>query len=168
MTQEAPPLTRIRTRWSSASTDDQFIVENPATGQTVTVVQGTGPDELDQAVRAAHTAHLQWKRRPARERGRYLRRIAEVIRANADEIAALESLEMGKPVTQARDFDVGTGQREAHGSRRERSWPVRLGGRALEDDDLDAMARIVDVLLQCEQPGEHLRIDQIEESRLVL
>jgi acyl-CoA reductase-like NAD-dependent aldehyde dehydrogenase len=106
MTQEAPPLTRIRTRWSSASTDDQFIVENPATGQTVTVVQGTGPDELDQAVRAAHTAHLQWKRRPARERGRYLRRIAEVIRANADEIAALESLEMGKPITQARDFDV--------------------------------------------------------------
>jgi betaine-aldehyde dehydrogenase len=106
MTQDAPPLTRIRTRWSSASTDDQFIVENPATGQTVTVVQGTGADELDQAVRAAHAAHLQWKRRPARERGRYLRRIAEVVRANADEIAALESLEMGKPITQARNFDV--------------------------------------------------------------
>jgi betaine-aldehyde dehydrogenase len=106
MTQDAPPLTRIRTRWSSASTDDQFIVENPATGQTVTVVQGAGTDELDQAVRAAHAAHLQWKQRPARERGRYLRRIAEVVRANADEIAALESLEMGKPITQARNFDV--------------------------------------------------------------
>ncbi|BBZ46144.1 aldehyde dehydrogenase family protein [Mycobacterium parmense] len=106
MTQQAPPLTSIRTRWSSPSTDDQFVVENPATGQTVTVVQGAGPEEVDQAVRAAHAAHLHWKRRPARERGRHLRRIAEVIRANADEIAGLESLEMGKPVSQARNFDV--------------------------------------------------------------
>jgi betaine-aldehyde dehydrogenase len=69
-------------------------------------VQGAGPDEVDRAVRAAHAAHLSWKERPARERGRYLRQIAEVIRAHADEIAALESLEMGKPISQARNFDV--------------------------------------------------------------
>ena len=37
------PLTRTRTRWSSASTDDQFVVENPATGQAVTVVPGCRP-----------------------------------------------------------------------------------------------------------------------------
>jgi acyl-CoA reductase-like NAD-dependent aldehyde dehydrogenase len=104
MTQQAIPLTRTRTRWSSASTDDQFVVENPATGQTVTVVQGAGPVEVDLAVRKAHAAHLRWKQRPARERGTYLRKIAEVIRAHADEIAALESLEMGKPITQARDY----------------------------------------------------------------
>ncbi|MEE6178723.1 aldehyde dehydrogenase family protein [Mycobacterium sp. 050134] len=101
-----PTLTRIRTRWSSASTDDQFVVQNPATGQTVTVVQGSGAEEVDQAVRAAHSAHLRWKRRPAGERGRYLREVAEVIRANADELAQLESLEMGKPFTQARNVDV--------------------------------------------------------------
>lgn len=106
MTQQAPTLTRTRTRWSSASTDDQFVVENPATGQAVTVVQGAGPDEVDQAVRKAHAAHLNWKRLPARERGRYLHQIAEVIRAHADEIAALETLEMGKPIAQARNFDV--------------------------------------------------------------
>jgi betaine-aldehyde dehydrogenase len=106
MTQQAIPLTRTRTRWSSASTDDQFVVENPATGQTITVVQGAGPVEVDQAVRKAHAAHLRWKQRPARERGTYLRKIADVIRAHADEIAALESLEMGKPISQAREFDV--------------------------------------------------------------
>jgi betaine-aldehyde dehydrogenase len=61
---------------------------------------------VDQAVRAAHAAHLDWKERPPRQRGRYLRKAAEVIRAHADEIAALESLEMGKPITQARQFDV--------------------------------------------------------------
>lgn len=106
MNQQAPTLTRSRTRWSSASTDDQFVVLNPATGQPVTVVQGAGPDEVDQAVRAAHAAHLSWKRRPARERGHYLRQIADILRARADEIAELESLEMGKPITQARQFDV--------------------------------------------------------------
>ena len=99
-------LTLARTRWSSASDDDRFVVENPATGQPVTVVQGAGPDEVDQAVRAAHAAQQSWNARPARQRGRYLRQVAEVIRAHADEIAALESLEMGKPVTQARQFDV--------------------------------------------------------------
>jgi len=57
-------------------------------------------------VRAAHAAHLDWKERPPRQRGRYLRKAAEVIRAHADEIAALESLEMGKPITQSRQFDV--------------------------------------------------------------
>jgi acyl-CoA reductase-like NAD-dependent aldehyde dehydrogenase len=95
-----------RTRWSSASEVDQIVVDNPATGRQVTVVQGGGPDQVDEAVRAAHAAHQRWRRRPARERGRYLRRVAEVIRTHADEIAELESFEMGKPVTQARQFDV--------------------------------------------------------------
>ncbi|WP_255457275.1 aldehyde dehydrogenase family protein [Mycobacterium sp. Marseille-P9652] len=102
----APILTSIRTRWSSPSTDDQFVVQNPATGQTVTVVQGAGPDEVDQAVRAAHGAHLRWKRRSARERGRCLRLVAEAVRAHADELAALESLELGTPIAQARELDV--------------------------------------------------------------
>jgi betaine-aldehyde dehydrogenase len=99
-------VTVTRTRWSSASANDQFVVENPATGERVAVVQGAGPDQVDQAVRAAHAAHLDWKERPPRQRGRYLRKAAEVIRAHADEIAALESLEMGKPITQSRQFDV--------------------------------------------------------------
>ena len=70
------------------------------------MVQGSGPQQVDQAVRAAHAAHLDWKQRPARQRGHYLRKVADVIRAHADEIAALESWEMGKPIAQARYFDV--------------------------------------------------------------
>jgi betaine-aldehyde dehydrogenase len=111
MNQQAPVVNTTKVRWSSGSADDQFAVENPATGQVVTVVQGSGPDEVDQAVRAAHAAHLFWKERPARERGRYLRQIAEVIRAHADEIAALESLEMGKPINHGARFRRGIGDR---------------------------------------------------------
>jgi betaine-aldehyde dehydrogenase len=106
MNHQAPTLNTTKTRWSSSSPDDRFVVENPATGQPVTLIQGAGPGEVDRAVRAAHAGHLHWRQRPARERGRYLRQVAEVIRAHADEIAALESLEMGKPIVQARNFDV--------------------------------------------------------------
>src|SRR6202012_2297241 len=106
MNQQAPVINTTKVRLSSASADDQFAVQNPATGQVVAVVHGAGPDEADRAVRAAHAGQLTWRDAPAGERGRYLPQIAEVIRAHADEIAALESLEMGKPVTQARFFDV--------------------------------------------------------------
>lgn len=102
----APALSLTRSRWSSSADDDQFVVENPATGQPVALIQGAGLDEVDRAVRASHAAYPGWSRRPARERGQYLRRIADVIRAHADELAALESLEMGKPLAQARDFDL--------------------------------------------------------------
>ncbi|TDK89796.1 aldehyde dehydrogenase [Mycobacterium paragordonae] len=97
-----------RTRWSSRSDEHQFVVENPATGQPVARIQGAGTQQVDEAVQAAVAAQRRWKQRPARERGRHLRRVADVIRAHADEIAALESQEMGKPVTQARQFDVET------------------------------------------------------------
>jgi delta 1-pyrroline-5-carboxylate dehydrogenase len=53
-------------------------VENPATGRPVTLVQGGGTAEVDKAVRTAHAAHLSWKRRPTRERVRYLYRIERV------------------------------------------------------------------------------------------
>jgi acyl-CoA reductase-like NAD-dependent aldehyde dehydrogenase len=100
----AVPLRRIR--WSSRSEHDRFVVEDPATGAPVTYVQGADSEEVDRAVRTAHAAFAHWSQRPARERGQYLRRIADVIRAHADELAALETLEMGKPLAQSRNFDV--------------------------------------------------------------
>jgi len=94
------------TRWSSGSDEDRFLVENPANGEPVTLVQGSGAAEVDRAVRTAHAAHLSWKQRPARERGAYLRRIADTLREHADELAALETLEMGKPLVTSRGFDL--------------------------------------------------------------
>ncbi|WP_328611261.1 aldehyde dehydrogenase family protein [Amycolatopsis sp. NBC_00345] len=96
----------IRLRWSSAAGEDRFTVENPATGDTVAVIQGSGAAEVDAAVKAAHTGYLGWRIRPAAERGHYLRLIAQTIRDHADEIAELETLDNGKPFTQARDFDL--------------------------------------------------------------
>ncbi|WP_236711026.1 aldehyde dehydrogenase family protein [Streptomyces sp. 150FB] len=94
------------TRWSSTAETDRFVVDNPATGRPATIIQGAGPAEVDQAVRTAHAAHLSWRQRPARERGAYLRKIAETVREHADELAELETLEMGKQLATSREFDL--------------------------------------------------------------
>ncbi|WP_328504680.1 aldehyde dehydrogenase family protein [Streptomyces sp. NBC_00457] len=100
------PEGAIRTRWSSEDAADQFTVDNPATGATLAVVQGAGDKEVDQAVQVAYDAHFSWKARTARERGSWLRKIAQAVREHADEIAALECSDNGKPLTQARHMDV--------------------------------------------------------------
>jgi acyl-CoA reductase-like NAD-dependent aldehyde dehydrogenase len=100
------PEGAIRTRWSSEDATDQFTVDNPATGAPVAVVQGVGEKEVDAAMRTAYDAHFTWKGRTARERGMWLRKIAQAIRENADEIAALECSDNGKPLSQARNWDV--------------------------------------------------------------
>jgi acyl-CoA reductase-like NAD-dependent aldehyde dehydrogenase len=97
----------IRCRWSSNDAADCFDVENPATGEVIANVQGAGESEVDRAVRAAHAAfESDWRWRPPRERGKYLIDAAAVLRKHADEIARLETLENGKPLTQSRPFDV--------------------------------------------------------------
>ncbi|WP_063838342.1 aldehyde dehydrogenase family protein [Saccharothrix sp. ST-888] len=105
---ETTPMTATVFRWSSRSADDLFPVEDPATGEVIALVQGGGADEVDAAVRAAHHAFEgHWRSRPPQERARLLLRCADVLAAHADELAALESLENGKPVGDARMFDVG-------------------------------------------------------------
>ena len=95
-----------RTRWSSGLAADRFVVENPATLEPIAVVAGGGVEQVDGAVEAAHAAFPTWHRRTPRERGGLLRKVADVLRAHADELAALESAETGKPVSVARQFDL--------------------------------------------------------------
>ena len=103
-----PPASVTRSRWSSAEPEDRFTVEDPSTGHVIAVVQGGGEASVDAAVHAAHLAFEQdWRWRAPAERGRILMRCAEVIEAHADELARLLSRENGKPIADARVFDVG-------------------------------------------------------------
>lgn len=100
--------TIVTYRWSSDRPEDRFPVENPATGQIITVVQGGGVPEVDAAVQAAHRAFQDgWRWRTAAERAGLLLRGADVLEAHADELAELVSLENGKPVADARLHDIG-------------------------------------------------------------
>ncbi|MDN5585696.1 MAG: aldehyde dehydrogenase family protein, partial [Brevibacterium sp.] len=80
---------------------------DPATGDHLGDVSRGGPDEVDRAVKAAARAQQEWKRSSTEQRSKLLVTTAEVIRANRDELASLESEDTGKPLTQAyADVDV--------------------------------------------------------------
>ncbi|MGH8992430.1 MAG: aldehyde dehydrogenase family protein [Acidimicrobiia bacterium] len=103
----APTLPLLTGPWSSGRADDAFDVEDPATGVVIATVAGAGPDEVDAAVRRARAAYDGgWRHTSARERGRLLAECSRVIAEHADDLALLETTEMGKPFPQSRRFDV--------------------------------------------------------------
>ncbi|MFX1738825.1 aldehyde dehydrogenase family protein [Paraburkholderia sp. A1RI_3L] len=85
---------------------DYSVDLNPATEEPIALVaQGTVAD-VDVAVRAARAALKVWNGMRAGERGRILGRFAELLREHQDEIAALESLDAGKPIAAVMRQDV--------------------------------------------------------------
>ncbi|HEX8409907.1 MAG TPA: aldehyde dehydrogenase family protein [Thermoanaerobaculia bacterium] len=79
----------------------------PATGEPLTDVAQHTTDDLDRAVRGAHRAFTgEWRNINTRKRGQLLNRFAALIRENADELARLESRNVGKPIRDSRD-EVG-------------------------------------------------------------
>ncbi|MFI5794486.1 aldehyde dehydrogenase family protein [Streptomyces sp. NPDC051677] len=95
-------------QWREAADGARTEVVDPSRGAVVTTVAEAGAADVDAAVRAAREAFDagQWSGLSGRERGRILLRVAELIRAEADEIARLESLDVGKPITLAHAVDV--------------------------------------------------------------
>jgi aldehyde dehydrogenase (NAD+) len=80
---------------------------DPATGEVLAEIARCGAPEVDAAVAAARAAHAEWRERAPADRARVLRLVAEAIRGEADELARLETLDTGKPLSQARaDVDV--------------------------------------------------------------
>lgn len=88
-----------KTRWSSERTEDQYTVYNPADGQPLALVQGSGAEEVDACVRAADKAFNEnWRWLSPHERGAFLKKAAQKIRDHFEEIAQLETREGGKPI----------------------------------------------------------------------
>lgn len=76
-------------------------VTNPATGEVLSALPLAEPQDLDAAAEAAAAAFPEWRRTPALQRSRILRRAADVLRSRAAEIGRLTSLEQGKPIAEA-------------------------------------------------------------------
>ncbi|MFF3846790.1 aldehyde dehydrogenase family protein [Streptomyces sp. NPDC002328] len=95
-------------QWREAADGARTEVVDPSRGAVVTTVAEAGAADVDAAVRAAREAFDagHWSGLSGRERGRVLHKVAELIRAEADEIARLESLDVGKPITLAHAVDV--------------------------------------------------------------
>ncbi|WP_309623497.1 gamma-aminobutyraldehyde dehydrogenase [Novosphingobium sp.] len=82
-------------------------VFNPATGAQIADVASASRAQVDAAVAAADAGFAQWSRMPPKERALRMLRIAQRIEELADEFAALESLNCGKPIATAKAVDVG-------------------------------------------------------------
>ena len=104
-----PPVARllINNRWVSSESGKTFPTINPSTGEEICQVAEADAADVDKAVKAARSAFEgPWRKMRASERGRLLYRLADLIEANADELARLETLDNGKPLSIAKTVDV--------------------------------------------------------------
>ncbi|ANW67201.1 NAD-dependent succinate-semialdehyde dehydrogenase [Mycobacterium sp. djl-10] len=88
--------------WRDAMDGRVFDVENPATGEVLAAVADGGPADADDALAAAVAAQGSWARTAPRYRSEILRRAYDVVMARQDWLAEVMTLEMGKPLQEAR------------------------------------------------------------------
>ena len=79
-----------------------FVVHNPSTGALLATLPDMGIEETRAAIDAATTAQIAWAARPARERSAILRRWHDLILAHIDDLAAVLTAEMGKPLPESK------------------------------------------------------------------
>ena len=92
----------INGAWVDARSGAAMESVNPATGEILGLVQRSGPEDVDDAVRAAATAFPAWRRTPAPRRAEILFRAAERLVAHKEDLAQLMTREMGKILAEAR------------------------------------------------------------------
>ncbi len=89
--------------WTASKSGKTFERRSPATGQLVSVAAMGGAEEVEAAVAAARAAFddRRWSDLSGRDRAKVLNRVADLIDANLDRIALTETMESGKPISQA-------------------------------------------------------------------
>ena len=89
-------------KWVNGHGNGPIKVEDPATGKTLVEIANANSDDALAALTSADAAQEKWARTPARERAEILRRTFDLVKARSEEFAMLISLEMGKPLAEAR------------------------------------------------------------------
>ena len=96
-------------RSTDAESGKTFTDWNPASNTAICEIALAGPADVDRAVAAARRAQAEWASRTGAERGRILRRAAEILRERSAELARLESLDTGRPIQETPEADVESG-----------------------------------------------------------
>ncbi|PZQ89634.1 MAG: NAD-dependent succinate-semialdehyde dehydrogenase [Leifsonia xyli] len=108
MISESELLAKVPTRlyiggkWVDGATGRTIEVHDPATGATIATIADATPEDGIRALDAAADAAAAWAATPARTRGELLRAAWELMMERADEFALLMTIEMGKPLAEAR------------------------------------------------------------------
>ncbi|THJ67870.1 NAD-dependent succinate-semialdehyde dehydrogenase [Arthrobacter echini] len=100
--EKVPTGLLIGGQWRQSSSGATFDVQDPATGSTLLTIADATPEDGMAALDAAVEAQAAWAATAPRERGEILRRAFDLVTARADEFALLMTLEMGKPLAEAR------------------------------------------------------------------
>jgi acyl-CoA reductase-like NAD-dependent aldehyde dehydrogenase len=84
-----------------------FNTSNPANEELLSKIGYADKADIDAAVKSARQAFTKvWSKMPAKERGKYLYRIARIMQERAREFAVVETLDNGKPIRESRDTDI--------------------------------------------------------------
>jgi 1-pyrroline dehydrogenase len=89
--------------WVDSASGETMEVLNPATGEAIAEVPKASAEDVDRAVQAAKKAFEEWFETTPGERAELLLKLADAIDENAEELAELESRNVGKPLSYARD-----------------------------------------------------------------
>ncbi|MBS1258734.1 MAG: NADP/NAD-dependent aldehyde dehydrogenase PuuC [Candidatus Scalindua arabica] len=95
-------------KWVDSVSGKTFDTLNPATEEVITSIAEGDSADIDLAVKAARKAFEDgpWRKTDARDRGRILLKMANLIEKNKDELALLETLDNGKPISEATNGDL--------------------------------------------------------------
>jgi acyl-CoA reductase-like NAD-dependent aldehyde dehydrogenase len=115
--------------WVDAADGRTFETVDPSTGEAICEVAQAGAEDVERAAQAARAAlDGPWAKMPAAGRSQLMNKLADLIEANAAELAELESLDNGKPVKMAGIVDLP--QTVAH-LRYYAGWPTKIEGETI-------------------------------------
>jgi phenylacetaldehyde dehydrogenase len=116
--------------WVEAQSGETFQTINPSTGKVIANVASGSEVDVDRAVAAARAAFEgPWAKTKPDERTRLLLKLADLIEANADELALLETLDVGRPIQFSRMIDV---QGAIGQLRYNAGWASKIAGETAE------------------------------------
>jgi betaine-aldehyde dehydrogenase len=93
-------------KFVDAESGETMATLNPHDNSEIAQVSMAGKPDIDKAIHAAQRAYPKWSRMAAMDRGRILLKLADLIEANAEQLAMLESLDTGHPIRDSRILDV--------------------------------------------------------------
>src|SRR4051794_22311200 len=120
----------IGSDWVEAASGQTFETYDPATGDVLARVPRGSSEDIDRAVmtaRAAFAPDGPWRRMSPSDRGRVIHRLGDLILEHGDELATLETLDNGKPLTVAKAADIPLAADLFHYMS---GWTTKSGGGA--------------------------------------
>lgn len=96
----------INNQWVDSSDKGYFETVNPYTEKVLGKVQRATAHDVDKAVAASRRAFESWSQTSGYERGRCLSRLADLMEKHQEELATIESLDNGKPISDSRNIDL--------------------------------------------------------------